>query len=376
VERAQAPRGRPRPRATASLLVGAVTVSLVLPLGSTSPAPGKVEVPSLQLAYGPELRVAQAAEPSVLPVAPPTTDNSEGYPAFTSYPMADLTLARSPAEETGTSSGSSGPSDSHRSGSSAAGGDVGGADHRSGDDSHEPAGVSSAGKGDTSAASPSARGRITEPQPPPTASAPSTPVPGPPIAGSPAPKGHEPSDPSRAPTPTPATPPTSTPPSSPSTPAPTPPPQAPPAPTPTPSPSPTVPDPVELPPHTGVPIPAERLSTYLPLLLTAWEARGPRSTDLEQAAALGIWWALMEACAGTETSLSEAVACRAAAGEVIRHLQDPIPDPRGWSIVDERAREEGYRLGWGTLYPASLEAVPSVPAALPEWARDPRMEPS
>jgi hypothetical protein len=152
---------------------------------------------------------------------------------------------------------------------------------------------------------------------------------------------------------------------------------APPAPAPT---APPVPAP-SAPPAPAPPAPALELPTVQPgdllalgeQLALVWSSVQGRADDVAEATALGLWWALIEACAvgGDEDVI---VACGRAANEVLARLELAAPDPVRWLVVLPAPRDDGYRMGLLLMDRPSPQELPPMPAELPGWATSLRAE--
>jgi hypothetical protein len=322
-----------------------------------------------------ELRPAAADEPSASPAAFPSAGDAgedsaeEGYPAFTSYPMEDGTrtatdpfpwwLLHPPTAGAGATSEaatSDDPAGSRElSAAPSLDATVGPASPVASDTL--PGRASPPGAAISPPARPASPGTLVpvedevgpvdtpappEPAAPPVDTFPDVPADPP---ASPAPAG-----------PAPAAPP------APGSPAPrTPAPSAPPAPAPT-APAPELPT-----------VEPEDILALGDQLALVWSSVQDRDDGVVEATALGVWWALVEACSiGADEDV--VVACGGAADDVLGQLELAAPDPSRWNVVPEVPRDDGYRWTRFILGRPSPEEFPAMPAELPSWATELRAE--
>jgi hypothetical protein len=124
-------------------------------------------------------------------------------------------------------------------------------------------------------------------------------------------------------------------------------------------PPPDEPPPDEPPPDETPPVGVDPRD-HLDQLAAAWESR-PTTGD---GAAMGLWWAILEACAGDDGEAHGA--CLAPVATTLEHLGLDVPDPTEWDELAVTDRELGYTLGREAL---GLEER-TAPEELPAWAHD------
>jgi hypothetical protein len=302
--------------------------------------------------------LATAADVPAPAEAPPPADEAEGYPAFSSYPTSSPNHglvseasfpppSRGPDTEVGRSTADR--ADGHAGPAEAA----------------QPSVIDVTDPGGSSASGPTLLGR---PEPD-TATPAATP-----LLPSPVPRRVDPVGPGDDVLASPAI----TRPPPPDDPSPPGDPNAAPDPTPEPAPAHAAPHPDPLPdthlgpedhpgPDTGPgSAPADASWGDTEALQAEWSRR-PAPDDgaaWEEAATLGLWWALVETCAvGTP---GDPVGCTARADGLLLRLELPVPDPAAWDQVEPSGRGTGYRIGLRMLGQPGPDG--SEPADLPAWA--------
>jgi hypothetical protein len=99
----------------------------------------------------------------------------------------------------------------------------------------------------------------------------------------------------------------------------------------------------------------------------------PAPPDAEawtEGAVLGLWWSLVETCS-TSTAAEPGV-CASAIDDLLATSGLALPDPALWALVDGVGRDAGYRLGRELL---AQDAESGAPLELPAWGHDLREEP-
>jgi hypothetical protein len=360
-----------RTRCSARVTLVLVTASCLVLSGLSQQPQTSIDRSVSELATAappPAVVLATAADVPAASGAPPPADEAEGYPAFSSYPMSSPQHGlvpepsfppptRDPDAEVRSSA--AGRADGHAMPVQAA----------------QPSVIDLKDPGGSSAPGPTLLGR---PEPD-TATPAATPLP-----PSTLPPGTDPVGPGDDVLASPAV----SPPPSPDVPPPPAGPDAAPRPTPEPHPAHTVPHPDTY-PHTlpgtdtdtdtdtgtGTdPVtdtdpgsaPGDVLSGYAEALKAALSQR-PAPNDgaaWDDAAALGLWWALLETCAAA--AQGDPLGCMARADGLLLHLELPPPDPAAWDQVEPSGRATGYRIGLRILGQPGPDG--SEPVDLPDWA--------